>query len=158
MLDLIQTGDQLIEGLTIDDQATNTLGTFTDNVCRAQIISVKRLRRIDQLSSHSAVFFFDLPLQRLLAKEVSLAEHPDELLLLRILLLDRYTHLALGYDKEGVTPCTLSHYIIAALIVCLLQNIGDFDERILGQVLEDGHTGSAKDRVVHSSSLRKELR
>lgn len=49
MFDLIQTGDQLIEGLTIDDQTANTLGTFTDYVRRAQIIAVEKLRGINQI-------------------------------------------------------------------------------------------------------------
>lgn len=48
MLDLIQTGDELIEGLTIDDQTANALGTLTDNVRRAQIITAREERRIYQ--------------------------------------------------------------------------------------------------------------
>lgn len=48
MLDLIQTGDELIEGLTINDQAADALGTLTDNVRRAQIITAGEERRIYQ--------------------------------------------------------------------------------------------------------------
>lgn len=46
MLDLIQTGDELIEGLTIDDQTADALGTLTDNVRCAQIITVGEESRI----------------------------------------------------------------------------------------------------------------
>lgn len=46
MLDLIQTGDELIEGLTIDDQTADALGTLTDNVRRAQIITACEEKRM----------------------------------------------------------------------------------------------------------------
>lgn len=76
----------------------------------------------------------------LLAEEITLAQHPYELLLLGVLLLDRHPHLALRYNEEGIAPGTLAYYVIASLVVGLLQDIGDLNERVIRQVFEDGNT------------------
>lgn len=86
--------------------------------------------------------FLHLPLKRLLSKEITLAQHAYEFLLLCIRLLDRHTHLALGDDEEGITACPLAHNVITSLIVRLLKHIGDFDQGILWQILENGHAAN----------------
>lgn len=50
------------------------------------------------------------------------------------------SYLSFRYDEERVTSRTLSNNIVSILVMSLFQHIGDFNQRIFGEVLEDRYT------------------
>lgn len=95
-----------------------------------------------------------LPVQCLLAKEVALAQHSDELLLLRIGLANRHAHLTLRNDEERVAACALPHNVVALLVERLLQHVGDLDQRVLGQFFEDRYTEQRNIKYIQKNNQR----
>lgn len=79
-------------------------------------------------------------MQRLLAEEIALAENTNELLIFGIGLANCHAHLTLRDDEERITTGTLSNNIVTLLIEGLFENIGDLDQRVLRQFLEDRYT------------------
>lgn len=124
MADLFQVRDQLVERLPVDHQTRDTVRRVADDVGRPQIVT----------------------LQRLLAKEVALGQGADELLVGSTALANRHLHLALRNDEERVSACPLAHNVVTLLVVALLQHVAYFDQRILGQVLEDWNTRVGRSR------------
>lgn len=119
--------------------------------------------------THYVLCVWYSPLQRFLAKEIAFAQNANEFLFLWVRLANRYTYLSLWNDEESVTSSTLSHLfekrqwirndssiclakrlsgstdsynVIALLVEGLFQYIGNFDQRVFGQILENGHTES----------------
>ena len=115
LLDVIQVGDHLGEGVSVDDQTFHPLGVIGDNVGGSHFLAV----------------------QSLLSEEVSFVKMSDELLVRAALLLG-HLHSAAADDEEGVAHGALSDDVLALLVAVLLQHVSDLDEGLLGQVHEGG--------------------
>ena len=106
-LDVGHVGDEVVEGLPVDDEAGDAVHVVRDDVGRALLLAEVNGRSNDSNSKFSWRYSIVIsPLQRLLAEEVSLVQVPNELLLFLAVLTLRDLDLHTRF-KKSKTECPI---------------------------------------------------